>query len=40
MQRSLPKSKAEQLEKGVKKAYDKDINDPIKKKWRDLAPKY
>jgi hypothetical protein len=37
MQRALPKSKAEHLEKGVKKVYDEEINDPIKKKWRDLA---
>ncbi len=40
MKCSLPKSKAEQLEKGVKKIYEEEINDPIKKKWRDLAPKY
>ena len=38
MQRALPKVKAEHLEKGVKKVYDEEINDPIKKKWRDLAP--
>jgi hypothetical protein len=35
MQSALTKSKAEHLEKGLKKIYDEEINDPQKKKFRD-----
>ena len=40
MQRALPKNKAEHLEKGVKKAYDEELNDPVKNKYRDMAKHY
>ena len=40
MQKALPKSQAENLEKGVKKIYDEEIADPVKKKYRDMAKKY
>ena len=40
MQKALTKSKGEHLEKGLKKIYDEEINDPLKKKFRDQAQKY